>query len=119
MKKLLIGIIAITQILIAGCSTKDSIYSWNDGYTESMYMYLKDDPNYSEQIELMNEYFEDAASTGKKVAPGAYAHMALLMSKNNDDAQANEYLEKEKQAFPESTHYLDFLMNLKKQKQDK
>ena len=82
-----------------------------------MYKFLKDEPDYQEQLELMDKYFEKAESSGKKVAPGAYAHYALLKSKIGDEGDTLKYLEKEKTAFPDSIHYIDFLITSSKNKQ--
>ncbi len=102
---------------ISGCITPDYIYCHDSSYTESMYKFLKDEPDYQEQLELMDKYFEKAESSGKKVAPGAYAHYALLKSKIGDEGDTLKYLEKEKTAFPDSIHYIDFLITSSKNKQ--
>ena len=113
-------VIAILSVctIISGCIIPDYIYCHDSSYTESMYKFLKDEPDYQEQLELMDKYFEKAESSGKKVAPGAYAHYALLKSKIGNEGDTLKYLEKEKTAFPDSRHYIDFLMtSSKKNKQ--
>ena len=103
--------------ILTGCASADYIYYHDSSYTESMYMFLKDDPDYQEQLELMDTYFEKAESSGKKVAPGAYAHYAILKSKIGAEGETLKYLEKEKEAFPDSVHYIDFLIETSKKKQ--
>ncbi|MGN1392826.1 MAG: DUF4810 domain-containing protein [Succinivibrionaceae bacterium] len=100
-------------LFVTGCATTDNLYSHDSSYTEAMYMYLKNDPDIEKQKDLMNEYFDSAESSGKKVAPGAYAHYGLLCSKEGNDAETLKYFELEKKNFPEASHYIDFLLNNK------
>ena len=39
-----------------------------------------------------------------------YAHYAMLMSKSGNEGEALKYLEMEKSAYPDSAHYIDFLL---------
>lgn len=109
--------LSFCTIMVTGCVRDDRMYCHDTSYTMALYKYLKDDPDYQSQLELMNEYFDQALSDGKKVAPGAYAHYALLMSKVGDEGEMKKFLEKEKAAFPDSIHYIDFLINFAKEKQ--
>ncbi|MGL4507790.1 MAG: DUF4810 domain-containing protein [Aeromonas sobria] len=46
--------------------------------------------------------------------PGFHAHLAMLYAQQGRDNLALEHFEKEKQLFPESTTFINFLLNQKK-----
>lgn len=106
-----LALLAVVISVTTGCVSREEVYCHETSYAESMYLYLKNDTDYQKQIELMDTYFREATAKGKKVAPGAYAHYALLKSKVGHDGEAQSYLEKEKTAFPDSRRYLDSSMN--------
>lgn len=112
--KLLVPSLAV--LFFTGCVTKQptTMYCHNHAYTKSMYYYLQNEPNYDDQLKLMEKYFNIASETNTLPAPGAYAHMAMLYSKIGNDVEAIKYLNMEKEAFPESAHYIDFLLQKKK-----
>lgn len=111
------ALLVIVCSAMTGCASKDYVYCHDLSYSESMYMYLKKDPDYQKQLELMDVYFKEAESSGKKVAPGAYAHYALLKSKVGNNAESVKYLEMEKETFPDSAFYMNQLLNDAKNKQ--
>jgi hypothetical protein len=104
------GSLLLTGMLLSGCVNQENQYCHDDSYTVSMYYYLRDEPDFLEQQKLMTDYFAKAEESGKKVAPGAYAHYAMLMSKSGNEGEALKYLEMEKSAYPDSAHYIDFLL---------
>ncbi len=110
---ILCGLLGAT---LAGCSSPDYVYCHDVSYTTSMFLYLKNDLDYQKQVKLMDDYFAQAQTKGKKVAPGAYAHYALLKSKLGDSAASREYLEKERAAFPDSAQTLDYYETVKTMK---
>ena len=113
-----IAIFLFLCFLFTACARADKrVYCHDSSYTKAMYMYLKGEFDFQEQLALMNHYFEKASLQGKKVAPGAYAHYALLKFKTGDEDEMLNYLEKEKEAFHDSIHYIDFLINTSKRKQ--
>ncbi len=100
------------MFLLTGCASDTTLpFCGNPAYTKAMAMYLKDDPDLEQQYELMNRYFAAVTSSGRPAAPGAYAFMGLLYSKKGDPVQCERYLELEKQHFPESGHYIEFVKN--------
>ncbi len=98
-------------VAAGGCASKDTLFYQDPEYAKSMYDYLRDEANLDEQIEYMTEYFEDAGESGKKVAPGAYGHMAALQLRLGNISEMRRYMELEKKTYPESAHYIDFLLN--------
>ncbi|MGN0916256.1 MAG: DUF4810 domain-containing protein [Succinivibrio sp.] len=117
MKKTILSLFVSSLVVLTGCSSSKVplVYCHDDSYTKSMYYYLQDEPNYDEQLELMQDYFAAASQTNTQPAPGAYAHMAMVYSKIGNDAEAIKYLNMEKEMYPESAHYIDFLLNRKKE----
>lgn len=99
-----------------GCANRNNtMYCLSSDYTNALYLYLQGEPNYDEQLQLMQDYFEEAKSTNTLPAPGSYAQMALIYSKIGNDNEAKRYLDLEKEKYPESGHYIDFI-NAKKNK---
>lgn len=107
-----LALLAVIVSVTTGCVSREEVYCHETSYAESMYLYLKNDTDYQKQIELMDTYFKEATASGKKVAPGAYAHYALLKSKIGREGEAQSYLEKEKTAFPDSGRYLNSSMSV-------
>lgn len=97
--------------MLAGCvPATPKLYCNSFDYTESMFSYLKDEPSLDKQVAQMTDYFSYCENNNAIPAPGAYAHMGLLLTKMGNTVQANEYFNKEKKQFPESTRYMDFIM---------
>ena len=103
-------------VLVTGCANNErpSLYYNSRAYTEAMYLYLQDDQDYAKQLELMTNYITQAEAAQKKPMPGAYAHLGLLYSKTGADDKAQKYLSLEREAFPESGHYIGFLEQQRK-----
>lgn len=107
-------------MLLNGCVNPPQLYCVDSSYTDAMYKYLKDDEaTLDEQMEDMTEYFENCKTYNEAPAPGSYAHQGLLYSKTGNNAKAEEYFILEKQHFPESTAYIDFLLKKKAESSNK
>ena len=48
---------------------------------------------------------------GKAIAPGIHAHLAMLYFESGNGSEGIQHFELEKQLYPESTHYIDFLIS--------
>lgn len=101
-------------LLLAACGTpSEQMYYWKD-YGPTVYERLKnDDVSVGEQISKMEKYFTDADSKKMTVAPGAHAHMGLLLIDAGQNEAARRQFETEKQLFPESSVFMDFLLKNK------
>ncbi|MGR6694662.1 DUF4810 domain-containing protein, partial [Avibacterium paragallinarum] len=107
-------LLLIFSIFLSACGTStNNMYYWK-GYNNTVYDYLKNDStSISNQIEAMEKYFSDAKDKQLAVAPGAHAHMGLLLVQSGQlDAARQQFLE-EKKLFPESSSYINFLMKNK------
>ncbi|STZ76046.1 DUF4810 domain-containing protein [Bergeriella denitrificans] len=104
-------------LLLAACgSAPKSMYYWKN-YNDTVYQHLKnDDGSLGKQISKMEKYFNEANLKQQAVAPGAHAHMGLLMVAAGQPEAAYTQFEAEKNLFPESSIFMDFLMKNKAKK---
>ncbi len=101
--------------LLAGCAAPQPLYSWN-GYQSQVYSHLKNEGGSSEeQILVLEKGILQSAGKSTPLPPGYQAHLGLLYLNTGRTDDALAAWEKEKQAFPESAQYIDYLVgNLKK-----
>ncbi|MGY3916919.1 DUF4810 domain-containing protein [Aeromonas australiensis] len=106
------GLCLAAALFSYGCATPPKpLYNW-DEYQESVYQHLTDQDN-GEQIDRLEKNLQKASGKGEKVPPGFHAHLAMLYAQQGRDDLALEHFEKEKQLFPESTTFIDFLLTQK------
>lgn len=65
----------------------------------------------------LNEIIEKSAKYNKKVPPGIYTELALLLSKKGSTGQSLTYLEKEKELYPESSTLINRMIKSLKEKE--
>lgn len=110
MKKALI--LFCSLVVVACGTTQPTIYYWNsNNFAKSSYAYLNDEADLLKQVELLEKDIQKANQQGKAIPPGFYAHLGLIHSKLGDLGQMNYYFGLEKQYFPESAQYIQFLQN--------
>jgi len=90
---------ALSFLFLAGCATQRSLYHWGS-FPDVTYAWLKGDPESGDVFGAMEEDVQRAISKGHDLPPGFQAHLGLLYM------QAGM----EKAAFPESTPFMDFLL---------
>lgn len=102
-------------ILLVGCATAPKpIYFW-DGYQNIIYQYYQTDTvDPEQQIASLKEIIEKSQSTDLPVPPGLHAHLGMLYSNTGHPELAIAEFETEKAQFPESTTFMNFLMNKSK-----
>ena len=103
--------------LLAGCAhtaTTPPLYQW-DGYQPQVYEYFKAQRNPEDQIDALEKALQQILAKGSLPPPGFHAHLGMLYASVGKDQQAQHELEAEKRAFPESSTYMDFLLNKSKQ----
>ena len=98
-------------VLTTGCATQSKpLYGW-EAYQSQVYTYLKDeDTDYSAQIANLEEVIQKTRATGKQLPPGYHAHLGMLYAKIGKDDQVLQQFETEKERFPESGSFMDFLV---------
>lgn len=107
--------IAALLLLTACAQQPKMLYSW-DSYQPEVYNYLKGGgEDYSTQIIALEKNIETARSDGKLLPPGFHAHLGMLYLKSGQEDRGIEQLLSEKAEFPESSQYMDFLLQLSKQ----
>ena len=117
--------LALFAILLAGCGNAGgprSLYYWDGTYSSSLYSYLNEDGDATEQISRLENLVQISTQRGYKVAPGLYAHLGLLYLNNGNLGAANANFDKEVQNFPESKEFINFIKgskNLTPKKQSK
>ena len=116
---------ALFALLLAGCGNAGgprSLYYWNGTYSSSLYGYLNEDGDATEQISRLENLVQTSTQRGYKVAPGLYAHLGLLYLNNGNLGAANANFDKEVENFPESREFINFIKgskNLTPKKQSK
>lgn len=96
---------------LAGCAGPKPLYSWN-GYQQQVYSHFKNEgKSAEEQILALERGVQEAASSGAPLPPGYHAHLGLLYLNTGRTDQALAAWNQEKSLFPESTRYIDFLIN--------
>ena len=96
--------LALFALLLAGCSNASgprSLYYWDGTYSSSLYSYLNEDGDATEQISRLENLVQLSTQKGYKVAPGLYAHLGLLYLNNGNLGAANANFDKEVQNFQE------------------
>ena len=103
--------VAAACALLTGCATQTApLYQW-DGYQPQVYEYFKGKNSPQQQIDALEKARQQIAAKGAAVPPGFHAHLGMLYASVGNDQQAKQELLAEKQSFPESTVYMDFLLS--------
>ena len=103
-----LGII-LCGCLIGGCTTTPQLYHWGS-YENQIYANLTATSSPETQIDAMEKILQ-THSTNKPLPPGFHAHLGLLYGQVGKIDQMREQFLIEKQLFPESTAFMDFLLN--------
>ena len=90
-----------------GCASK-SLYYWGH-YEDSIYdMYMKPGKaSLPDEILRLETQIEKTAASGQFVPPGLHAHLGYLYTMEGDYATALVHFQTEKAKFPESTQFID------------
>lgn len=100
-------------LLLAGCaSSPPPLYQWT-GYQPQVYEYFKGQKSPQEQIDALEKALQDIRAKGHTPPPGFHAHLGMLYASIGSEQQAEQELQAEKQLFPESAAYMDFLLKKK------
>ncbi len=96
-------------LLITGCANTTQIYNWGS-YQNQVYSRFTAATTPEQQIQEMEKILQTKKS-GKPVPPGFHAHLGLLYGDTGRVVEMREQFSIEKQLFPESTAFMDFLLN--------
>ncbi len=95
---------------LVGCATRPQpLYYWG-GFQDQQYAYFKGDKGPEEGIQELEKIREEAKSRGKSVPPGLQAHLGMLYGQTGRTDLFEQNLLAEREQFPESSAYVDFLL---------
>lgn len=106
---------AATLAVLAGCASHPvtpPLYGW-DGYQPTVYQNLKagGDADPREQLGKLEEGEQKIQSAGQKLPPGYRAMQGMLYVEAGQIDKGQASFDSEKQYFPESARFMDFLQN--------
>ena len=99
-------------VLLTGCvhAPTKTLYGWGT-YQPSLYQYFKTDGgDLSVQINALEAQVVKNKTGRLADPPGLHGHLALLYSKTGNESAAQNQLAIERELFPESAAYVDFLL---------
>jgi len=95
--------------LLAGCNTPPKpLYQW-ESYQPQVYEYFKGQASV-EQVTVLERDLQKIRATGSKPPPGYHAQLGMLYASLGKEEQVVQEFQTEKELFPESSTYMDFLM---------
>lgn len=103
---------ALLCAVLSGCAnTKEPpLYGWRN-YEKNLDAYFRaDKTSVDAQLQSMQDDQKIIEAQGQALPPGYLAHMGLLHGRKGDIESFRTHLEAEKQRFPESSGFMDFLM---------
>ncbi|MBR8466437.1 DUF4810 domain-containing protein [Campylobacter sp. faydin G-140] len=112
-------VLTVFAFVVAGCASGSNqmgaSYHWESSYADSIYDYIRQEGDLNEYINelekyIANAYKAQASKAANKIPPGLYAHLGLLYANNGDSVRAKSNFIKEMELYPESKHYIEFLM---------
>jgi hypothetical protein len=103
--------LSLAVILLSGCAqTTRPLYYWGN-YQTQVYERLKGESSDAQkEIAALEETLQKARASGMYVPPGFHAHLGMLYAETGKADQVQQQLETEKDLFPESAVFMDFLL---------
>lgn len=100
----------VGALLAGGCASQHTLYDWED-YQGQVYAHFEGDNTSPEkQIDALEAGLQKIQAHGATPPPGYHAHLGLLYLQVGRNDQAVGEFKTEKALFPESAHYIDFLL---------
>ena len=96
-------------LLTACAAPREPLYYWGN-FPAQQYAYLQGGQGPEEGIQALEKTREEAKAQGKPLPPGFQAHLGLLYGQTGRTDLFEQYLAAEKQQYPESAAYIDFLL---------
>jgi len=87
------------------------MYHWGD-YSNSLYNSKKNpsDENLLKHKQVLEEIVKQSNEKSLRVPPGVYAELGYIYFRQNNGKEAERYFELEKQLYPESTVFMQRLI---------
>lgn len=104
-------VLAVT-VALAGCAQppKPPLYLWETFARQQYEALLRGGITAANQITAMDQHAQKARAAGALLPPGFRAHLGMLHLSLGNAGQARDLWRAEKNAFPESSAYLDQLL---------
>jgi len=100
---------ALLVAMLSGCVAQPkTLYNWGS-YQNQLYARFKADTSPDKQIQEMEKTLQTRKSD-QPMAPGFHAHLGMLYGDVGRRAEMCEQFKLEKQLFPESAQFMDFLL---------
>lgn len=104
--------LGLLALLLGGCQTARPLYYWGHYEGEAYLGYSKPGKvTPDQQILDLQEDVQKAAAANLPVHPGLHAQLGYLYAQQGKQDQARKEFELEKSLFPESTAFIDRLLN--------
>lgn len=101
---------ALSVAALSGCQSTKPLYHYGS-YQTNVYEHFKnEDSSVTEQIEALEKTISETNRNKLQVGPGMYAHLGFLYLQSGQRDTGLGYLQKEKQTYPESSQFIDFLL---------
>lgn len=106
-------ILAISIVMLASCSSKKALYTW-DKYEVASYNYLKnsDEKSTQELIKTYQRIIKKQKGSRKVVPPGIYADYGFLLLQSDQTEEGTAMLKKEIKLYPESQLFIDRILKM-------
>ncbi|AQT61957.1 MULTISPECIES: DUF4810 domain-containing protein [Cellvibrio] len=101
----------VLALCLTGCVNNQTTYHWGN-YEQVVYDMYKNpgEATADQQLTKLRQDVEIAASKGKPVPPGVFAHMGMLYASMGNSEQAKLSLNEELAHYPESAIFVDGLL---------
>ena len=104
-------------LIFSGCASQKSLYYWGSYQPQIYQMYSEPgEAPPEQQLIKFEEDYQKAMSQNKRMPPGFHAHVGYLYFESGKMDQAYKNFEMEKSHYPESSIYMDSLMQRMKGK---
>lgn len=102
----------LAVVLVVGCANRPaSLYMWEAFPRQQYDTLLRNGMSPSEQIQMLQAHAEKARAANAALPPGFRAHLGMLQLDAGNVEQARSLWQAEKVNFPESTPYMDKLLD--------
>ncbi len=106
-----VALVVLAVTSLAGCQTTQPLYNFGS-YQHNLYQHFKnEDSSVNEQIAALEKTVQQAAAKNQKVGPGIHAHLGYLYMESGQKELGMAALQQEKALYPESAHFMNFLLN--------
>lgn len=101
--------IASSLLLTACVSAPSTTYYWGN-YEPAIYHQFTEESSPEEQIDALEKDLAAAQKSNQAIPPGLHAQLGMLYIQTGKESTGYEHFHLEKTLFPESAHYLDFVL---------